>query len=306
MPSTVPGGDLLFCCGTSSSLAPKRGRPLQHHVKKPPHDRKQAKGAAVVLSSPRTDDDMEKMVDALRQSLHLTKPSSTPPTTLPHGVVKRRVYLSPRERVHSSTSRHNMNVLDAPTVAVRPLSSDGSTRADKLPTIAKQLDSSKATRPPDSDERTEASSNQSPPLPTATTHLTQSKSVDELLSNNATDGAALDHSKSCNDLESIRSQLAFGGFHVEFEEPETAEDSAPSSPMGPWLNQVDDVQISLEPASSPRTRLLSLSVDASGSKDVRRQKPVKVPSSRKRTASKKRYPVGRPSTSGDLATALEL
>ncbi|ETW01480.1 hypothetical protein H310_06991 [Aphanomyces invadans] len=63
----------------------------------------------------------EKMINALRQSLHLAKPSCTPPTTLPHGVVKRRVYLSPRERVHSSTSRHNMNVLGAPTDAVRPL-----------------------------------------------------------------------------------------------------------------------------------------------------------------------------------------
>ncbi|ETV89989.1 hypothetical protein H310_15171 [Aphanomyces invadans] len=63
----------------------------------------------------------QKMVNALRHSLHLAKPSCTPPTTQPHGIVKRRVHLSPRKHVHSSTSRHNMNVFGAPTDAVRPL-----------------------------------------------------------------------------------------------------------------------------------------------------------------------------------------
>ncbi|RQM22965.1 hypothetical protein B5M09_000378 [Aphanomyces astaci] len=174
------------------------------------------------------------MVDVLRKSLHLTKPSTAPASSLPHGVVKRRVYLSPRERVHSSAIRHNMSVLGAPPAALRQTSPD-----------------------------------------------------------------------------TIRSQLAFGGFHVEFEEPETTEDNAPTSPIGPWMNQGDGVlrQVAAT-ASSPRSRLLSLSVDPGGPKDPRRPKTsVKVvpPQRKKPTPSKKKQP-SRPTSSASSVdpTTLDL
>ncbi|RHY92146.1 hypothetical protein DYB37_004920 [Aphanomyces astaci] len=184
------------------------------------------------------------MVDVLRKSLHLTKPSTAPPSSLPHGVVKRRVYLSPRERVHSSAIRHNMSVLGAPPAALRQTSPG----VDKLPTLAKPVESTARTSTPDT----------------------------------------------------IRSQLAFGGFHVEFEEPETTEDNAPTSPIGPWMNQGDGVlrQVAAT-ASSPRSRLLSLSVDPGGPKDPRRPKTsVKLvpPQRKKPTPSKKKQP-SRPTSS---------
>ncbi|KAF0740330.1 hypothetical protein AaE_008757 [Aphanomyces astaci] len=325
MPSVAPTGDLLFCCGTSSSLEPKRGRSLQHPAKK--LDRKQPKAVpAYSLFSPRTDDDMEKMVDVLRKSLHLTKPSTAPPSSLPHGVVKRRVYLSPRERVHSSAIRHNMSVLGAPPAALRQTSPG----VDKLPTLAKPVESTARTSTPDPDERSEGSPNQAAAVSTTPT-LFQSKSADDILSNNATDAATLiDHSKSehshishclltlvfihgrsCSDLDTIRSQLAFGGFHVEFEEPETTEDNAPTSPIGPWMNQGDGVlrQVAAT-ASSPRSRLLSLSVDPGGPKDPRRPKTsVKVvpPQRKKPTPSKKKQP-SRPTSSASSVdpTTLDL
>ncbi len=65
MPSVAPGSDLLFCCGTSSAIEPKRGRPpVLNPSKKPSHHRQHEKKskvavAAVSTSSPRTDDDME-------------------------------------------------------------------------------------------------------------------------------------------------------------------------------------------------------------------------------------------------------
>ncbi|ETV87969.1 hypothetical protein H257_01367 [Aphanomyces astaci] len=306
MPSVAPTGDLLFCCGTSSSLEPKRGRSLQHPAKK--LDRKQPKAVpAYSLFSPRTDDDMEKMVDVLRKSLHLTKPSTAPASSLPHGVVKRRVYLSPRERVHSSAIRHNMSVLGAPPAALRQTSPG----VDKLPTLAKPIESTARTSTPDPDERSEGSPNQAAAVST-TPRLFQSKSADDILSNNATNAATLiDHSKSCSDLDTIRSQLAFGGFHVEFEEPETTEDNAPTSPIGPWMNQGDGVlrQVAAT-ASSPRSRLLSLSVDPGGPKDPRRPKTsVKVvpPQRKKPTPSKKKQP-SRPTSSASSVdpTTLDL
>ncbi|KAF0695984.1 hypothetical protein As57867_013148, partial [Aphanomyces stellatus] len=247
MPSTMLAPtELLFCAGTSSTMEPKKARaPVSSFpFKKHAHLDCRADGTkAKPTTSPRTEDDVDKLVDVLRQSLHLAQQKVTPFTTTHGSSLKRRVYLSPRERVHNSVLRHNMSVSGMPTTSLKPAPSES---FERLPSISKPIITSKVTTDlgdvtPEADESCnavdETDSTQNP-------SLMHSMSVDQILSprasndNNHMLSSDNDRSKSCTNLDKIR-DLPFNGFHIEIEEPEVV-DPLPPSPMGPWHTFDDD------------------------------------------------------------------
>ncbi|KAG9405914.1 hypothetical protein AC1031_003831 [Aphanomyces cochlioides] len=128
MPSTTTHHGLV-CAGISSSIESKKARRSVIPAKKPLNFGTDVSKLVRPKSntSPRTEEDVDKLVQVLRHSLQLNKVelpvcnNGTPP------VVKRRVYPSPRERIQSVTSQLSMSVMGT-SPGLRP-------STEKLPSL---------------------------------------------------------------------------------------------------------------------------------------------------------------------------
>ncbi|KAF0745463.1 hypothetical protein Ae201684_000477 [Aphanomyces euteiches] len=249
MPSTTTHHGLV-CAGISSSIESMKARRSVIPAKKPLNFGTDVSklGRPKSNTSPRTEEDVDKLVQVLRHSLQLNKVelpvcnNGTPP------VVKRRVYLSPRERIQSVTSQLSMSVMGT-SPGLRP-------STEKLPSLTPSIES---TLSPEINDEPVVEMGPRPAPSKATTRIGQSKSTSHIpppASNNPPDNDPVGHTKSCSDLDSIHHKLDLCRFQIDMDDD---VETAPSSPFGPWVPSFDGQHNQTSEATSPRSRLLSLS-----------------------------------------------